>query len=72
MPRTILLTGACGSGQSTLLSVGQRIMAQHFGRSASIDTDALLMMVDPRWELPEDERDLELSGWQCWLLAQCS
>lgn len=28
------------------------------------------MMVDPMWELPEDEWDLELSGWQCWLLAR--
>ena len=28
------------------------------------------MMVDPRWELPEDEWDLKLCGWQCWLLAR--
>lgn len=45
-------------------------MAEHFGRTATIDTDVLQMMVDPAWELPEDEWDLELSGWQCWLLAQ--
>jgi chloramphenicol 3-O-phosphotransferase len=70
MPRTVLLTGACGSGKSTLLSVGQRTMAEHFGRTATIDTDVLQMMVDPAWELPEDEWDLELCGWQCWLLAK--
>ena len=70
MPRTILLTGACASGKSTLLSVGQRTMAKHFGRTATIDTDVVQMMVDPTWELPEEEWDLELCGWQCWLLAR--
>lgn len=45
-------------------------MAQHFGRTATIDTDTLQMMVDPTWELPEHEWELELCGWQCWLLAQ--
>ena len=45
-------------------------MAKHFGRTATIDSDTLQMMVDPTWELAEDEWDLELCGWQCWLLAQ--
>lgn len=45
-------------------------MAAHFGRTASIDSDVLLMMVDPMWELPEDEWDLELSGWKCWPLTR--
>ena len=70
MPRTILLTGPCGSGKSTLLSVGQRTMARYLGRTATIDSDVVQMMVDPKWELPEDEWDLELCGWQCWLLAR--
>ena len=70
MPRTILVTGPCGSGKSTLLRVGQPTMARYLGRTATIDSDILQMMVDPTWELPEDEWDLELSGWQCWLLAR--
>lgn len=70
MPRTILVTGPCGSGKSTLLSVGRRTIGEHLGRTATIDTDVLQMMVDPAWELPAEERDLELTGWQCWLLAQ--
>jgi hypothetical protein len=45
-------------------------MTRHLGRTATIDTDALLRMVDPRWELPQDERDLELCGWHCSLLAR--
>jgi hypothetical protein len=45
-------------------------MAKQLGRTATIDSDTLQMMVDPKWELPEDEWDLELCGWQCWLLAR--
>src|SRR5262245_42195124 len=70
MPRSILLTGPCGSGKSTLLTVGQRPIARHLGRTATIDTDVRLGMVDPRWELPPHEWDLELCGWHCWLLAR--
>jgi len=53
-----------------MLSVGHVTMARHLGRTATIDTDVLLKMVDPRWELPKDEWELELCGWQCWLLTQ--
>lgn len=53
-----------------MLSVGQPTMARHLGRAATIDTDDLLRMVDPTWELPQNEWDLELCGWQCWLLAR--
>ena len=45
-------------------------MSTHLGRTATIDTDTLQMMVDPKWELPEEEWDLELTGWQAWLLAR--
>jgi len=65
-----LLTGPFGSGKSASLSVGQRTLTRHLGRTATIDTDILLRMVDPTWELSQDEWDLELCGWQCWLLAR--
>jgi hypothetical protein len=39
------------------------------GPTATIDTDTILMMVDPRWELAHEKRRLELAGYQCGLLA---
>ena len=45
MGRSILLTGACGSGRVTVLSVGQTTMARHLGRTAMVDTDDVLKMV---------------------------
>ena len=70
MARTILLSGACGSGKSTLMSLGYRALERHLGPTAVIDTDTVLMMVDPRWELPHEERRLDLAGYQCFLLAR--
>jgi chloramphenicol 3-O-phosphotransferase len=70
MGKSILLSGACGSGKSTLLKLGYRALEVHWGPTATIDTDTILMMVDPRWELAHEERRLELAGYQCWLLAQ--
>jgi hypothetical protein len=69
MARSILLSGACGSGKSTLMHLGYRAFEVHWGPTATIDTDTILMMVDPRWELGPEERRLELAGYQCWLLA---
>jgi hypothetical protein len=66
---TILLSGACGSGKSTLMTLGYRAFAAHWGATACIDTDTVLMMVDPRWELAHEERRLDLAGYQCWQLA---
>ena len=70
MGKSILLSGACGSGKSTLMALGYRALEVHWGPTATIDTDTILMMVDPRWELAHEERRLELAGYQCWLLAQ--
>lgn len=70
MSRTILLSGACGSGKSTIMRLGYRMLEAHLGPTATIDTDAILMMVDPRWELSHDERRLDLAGHQCCLLAE--
>lgn len=66
---TLLLSGACGSGKSTLLQLGYRTWHRALGRTAAFDTDALLMMVDPRWELAHEERRLDLLFEQCGLLA---
>lgn len=70
MPKTILLSGACGSGKSTVMTLGYRALHAYWGPTATIDTDLILMMVDPRWELAHEERRLELAGHQCWLLAR--
>lgn len=70
MSRSILLSGACGSGKSTMMALGYRAREVHCGPTATIDTDTILMMVDPRWELAHEERWYELAGYQCWLLAR--
>jgi predicted ABC-type ATPase len=70
MAKTILLTGAMGSGKSTVLSLGYRALEAHWGPSATIDIDTIQRMVDPRQELGDDRRLLELAGWQTWLLAK--
>jgi len=62
MPKSILLSGACGSGKSSLMTLGYRALEPHFGRTATIDADTVLTMVDPRWELEHEERQLDLAG----------
>ena len=69
MSRTILLSRAMGSGKSTVMGLGYRALSAHWGPTASIDTDSIVMMVDPKWELPDEERPYDLAGWQAWLLA---
>jgi hypothetical protein len=63
MGKTILLLGACGSGKTTLMTVGYRALEVHWGPTATIDTDTILLMVDPRWDLAHEERRLELAGY---------
>lgn len=70
MGRSILVSGPCGSGKSTLMALGYRALEVHWGPTATIDTDTILTMVDPRWELTHEERRYELAGYQCWLLAE--
>jgi hypothetical protein len=59
-----------GSGKSTVMSLGYRALEAQFGPTATIDADTISMMVDPKFELADDERHLDLCGYQCWLLAQ--
>src|SRR4051812_4881363 len=59
-----------GSGKSTLMRLGYRALEVHFGPAATIDTDTISMMIDPKFELADEERRLDLCGYQCWLLAQ--
>jgi hypothetical protein len=68
--QTILLSGACGAGKSATLKLGARAYEPSFGRTATFDTDELLMMVDPRWELDHEERRFDLLYEQCGLLAE--
>lgn len=68
--KTILLSGAMGSGKSTVMTIGYRALAAQWGPTATIDADTILRMVDPKWELADEERHLELAGYQCWLLAE--
>ena len=67
--KTILLSGACGSGKTTILRLGYRELFPHFGRTATLDTDWFFMLVDPHWELPYEERDGALMFRQCAILA---
>lgn len=68
--RTILLTGAMGSGKSALLSLGYRTKTAYLGKTASIDTDVMSMMIDPTFELADEDRHLDLTGYQCWMLTK--
>jgi hypothetical protein len=52
------------------MSLGYRALEAHFGPTATIDADTISMMVDPTFELADEERHLDLCGYQCWLLAQ--
>lgn len=54
--RTILLSGACGSGKTSIAQLGYRRLAASWGPTATLDTDTLYLMVDPHWALPYDER----------------
>jgi len=66
---TLLLSDARGAGKSALLTAGYRAYDSQWGPTATFDTDALLMMVDPRWELTHEARRLDLLFEQCALLA---
>jgi adenylylsulfate kinase-like enzyme len=68
-PRTILLSGACGSGKTSIAQLGYRRLSASWGRTATLDTDTLFMMVDPHWELPFEERRGTLVVRQVGLLA---
>lgn len=70
MGTTILVTGAMGSGKTTLLSLPYRTRLVHLGKTAAIDADDLSKMIDPTMELADEERHLDLSGYQAWLLAR--
>lgn len=52
------------------MRLGYRKLSARWGPTATIDTDTIMMMVDPLWELTHEERRLELAGYQCWLLAK--
>lgn len=67
---TILITGAMGSGKTTLMSIPYRTRRAHLGKTAAIDADVVSKMIDPTMELPDEDRHLDLTGFQCWLLAE--
>lgn len=68
-PRTILLSGACGAGKSSIALLGYRRLSAAWGPTATLDTDTLYGMVDPHWELPYEERRNDLVPHQVGLLA---
>ena len=69
VPRTILLSGACGSGKTSIARLGYRRLAAAWGPTATLDTDTLYTMVDPHWDLPYEERRNGLVPEQVGLLA---
>lgn len=70
--KTILLSGACGSGKTSAM----RLMRQRFlpvlGETAVIDVDLVYMMVDPDYSIPfpEAEAYWSLARSQCALLTR--
>lgn len=68
-PRTILLSGACGAGKTSIAKLGYPRLSALWGPTAALDTDTLFMMVDPHWELPYEERRARLVLRQVGLLA---
>ncbi len=54
-PRTVFLSGAAGSGKTTVLRLSHDVKLSVWGRTAAIDTDQLFLMVDPHWDLPYDD-----------------
>jgi hypothetical protein len=61
-----------GAGKSALMAIGYRTLEAHWGPTAAIDQDVMLRMVDPKWELADEEqaRHFELTGWHSWRLAR--
>jgi len=41
MPTSILLSGACATGKATLMTVGDRTLNRHVGRTATMDADTV-------------------------------
>ena len=69
MPRTILIGGPCGAGKTSIAQLGYVRLSELFGPTACIDTDTVFMMIDPRWEVPYDERRARLMHRQVAMLA---
>ncbi|HZU74590.1 MAG TPA: hypothetical protein VE990_17670 [Acidimicrobiales bacterium] len=69
MARTILLSGACGSGKTAVADLGHKRLRAALGPTAVIGTDRLFMMLDPLWELPYEPDRLELVYRQVALLV---
>jgi hypothetical protein len=67
---TVLLSGACGAGKSSVLTLGYRAHEACWGPTAVIDTDTLLQLIDPCWELAYERRRVDLALEQCGLLAE--
>jgi hypothetical protein len=70
IPRTVLLSGVCGSGKTAITELGYERLREALGAPASIDTDRLFMMIDPDWALPYDSARAELVYRQVGLLAE--
>ena len=70
MPRTVFLSGAAGSGKTTVLRLSYDEKLATLGRTAAIDSDQLFLMVDPRWDLPYDDARTALVLRQCVQLAE--
>ena len=69
MPKTVLLSGVCGSGKTAITQLGYERLREALGATASIDTDRLFIMIDPDWALPYDSARAELVYRQVGLLA---
>jgi hypothetical protein len=73
MPRrTILLSGACGSGKTSAMRLMRHHLQPLLGKSAVIDVDLVYTMVDPDYSIPfpEAEANWSLARRQCALLAR--
>jgi hypothetical protein len=70
--KTILLSGACGSGKTSAMQLMRKYLLPNLGDTAVIDVDRVYTMVDPDYWIPfpEAEAYWSLARRQCALLAK--
>ena len=69
-PVTILLSGAPGTGKSTVQRRAPAYFRSRLGATAAFGTDEIHAMIDPDWMLPYEQRRADFITQTCCHLAQ--
>jgi energy-coupling factor transporter ATP-binding protein EcfA2 len=48
----VIVSGACGTGKSTTLSLMRPLIGHEVGEVATLETDLFYQMIDPNWSIP--------------------